>query len=210
MRERMSKEERHKQILRVAQELFKEHGYEHVTIADVIAASNIARGTFYLHFASLEQLLGDLFEQVVDEAWRRISPLIQNDSMPFQACADTVIRAALHLFTDDEGMGTAFVAGGGRLFREKRQAALHDRLGGLIVQSAEKLNKGPIPHLEWTVAILTSMVTDMSYHAATHASLKDDPVAKQQFLNHVIDFALAGLERQVAPYLEPRPTTTNR
>lgn len=197
----MTRGERHRHILRTAKSLFQERGYDNVTIADVISASNVARGTFYLHFRSLDQLLTDLFEQVVDETWQRIAPLIVDEGIPFRECTLMVIKSAFAIFADDDNLGVVFGTGGGHEFRRKRQQALYDKLGGLVVQASEARYKEPIPNLEWTVAILISMVGEMSYYASTHPSLKDDEAKQALFFTHIVDFSIGGLEHQLKPYI---------
>lgn len=202
MRERLTKVERHQQILQAAARLFKDRGYENVTIADVIAASNIARGTFYLHFTSLEDVLGKLFDKVVEDTWNRVAPLIQDETIPFKDCALAVLRAAFDIFSSEDGLGVIFGAGGGSLFQQKRQTALFDRLGGLIATAAADRLHGEIPRLEWIVAIVTSMVGEMAYYASTHETLREDAIARTAFTEQVIHFALAGLEQQLEPYIK--------
>lgn len=201
MRERMTRAERHRHILRTAKVLFQERGYDNVTIADVIEASNVARGTFYLHFKSLDQLLTDLFEQVVEETWQKIAALIADESIPFRECTLLVMKSAFAIFADDDNLGVVFGTGGGHEFRRQRQQALYDKLGGLVVQASQARHNEPIVHLDWTVAILISMVGEMSYYAATHPSLKDDAEKQAAFFNHIVDFSIGGLEHQLLPYI---------
>jgi AcrR family transcriptional regulator len=67
--------ERRAQVLDAARRLFAESGYHATSINDIIVASDIARGTFYLYFASkraiFEELL-DGFFATLTTAFRRI------------------------------------------------------------------------------------------------------------------------------------------
>lgn len=69
------REERRAQVLATARRLFAERGYHATSIADIIEACGIARGTFYLYFPSkrliFDELL-DLFFATVQAAVRRI------------------------------------------------------------------------------------------------------------------------------------------
>jgi AcrR family transcriptional regulator len=71
----LEREERRNQILGCAKRLFSEKGYHATTVADIIAAADIARGTFYLYFDSkrgiFEALLEALF-QVLRSKIKRI------------------------------------------------------------------------------------------------------------------------------------------
>ena len=59
------REERRTQVLAAARRLFAERGYHATSIADIIEAADIARGTFYLYFESkraiFDELLDDFF-----------------------------------------------------------------------------------------------------------------------------------------------------
>ncbi len=48
-------------------ELFAKHGYDAVSIEDILAQTEIARGTFYLHFASKREMVGALLDELVSE-----------------------------------------------------------------------------------------------------------------------------------------------
>ena len=47
------------QIFAAAMELFRSHGFAAVTIEQVCAAADVAKGTFFLHFSSKAALLGE-------------------------------------------------------------------------------------------------------------------------------------------------------
>ena len=52
-------------ILKTARKLFATVGYQAVSIADIIEAADIARGTFYLHFETKQELFGELLDGLV-------------------------------------------------------------------------------------------------------------------------------------------------
>jgi AcrR family transcriptional regulator len=66
------REERRQQILVCARDAFAEHGYQAVTVDDVVARAKIARGTFYLYFDDKRAVL----DALVDEFLRRIGGCI--------------------------------------------------------------------------------------------------------------------------------------
>ena len=55
-RRRLSAEERRESILEAANEVFGEHGYEHVRIDDIAAAAGISKALIYEHFRSKQEL----------------------------------------------------------------------------------------------------------------------------------------------------------
>ena len=59
------RERRREAILRAASALFSRQGYHSTSVADVIAAAGISRGTFYLYFDHKDSLFLELIEQFI-------------------------------------------------------------------------------------------------------------------------------------------------
>ena len=59
------RERRREAILRAASTLFSRQGYHSTSVADVIAAAGISRGTFYLYFDNKDSLFLELMEQFI-------------------------------------------------------------------------------------------------------------------------------------------------
>lgn len=206
MRQPMTKEERRAHMIRVAKRLFQQYGYDHVTIADVIKESNIARGTFYLHFTSLEELLTCLFDEVVANAWQQIAPILE-EVEDLEACTIETVHAVFRMFNhDDDSMISVFFSGGGEAYLKKREEALYEKLGGLLVQAIERRHEKlygqavevDMPKVEWTVAMLISLVTNMTHYAARYV----DSAEKDAFENSLIRFVVAGCKEHLAPLLK--------
>jgi AcrR family transcriptional regulator len=66
------KEQRRQQILDCAREAFAEKGYQAVTVDDVVARAEIARGTFYLYFDDKRAVL----DALVDGFFHRLAAVI--------------------------------------------------------------------------------------------------------------------------------------
>jgi AcrR family transcriptional regulator len=54
--------ERRQQVLQAARRVFSEHGYHATSIAHIIEAAGIARGTFYLYFVSKRAIFDELLD----------------------------------------------------------------------------------------------------------------------------------------------------
>lgn len=63
MRERLSPEERRKQLLKVAFECFSEQGYVVTTITDLVKRAGVAKGTFFYYFPTKEDVLVALMQE---------------------------------------------------------------------------------------------------------------------------------------------------
>lgn len=74
-------DERLKEILTTARELFFTKGYDATSINDIISAIGIAKGTFYHYFDSKEDLIVALADQITDEAVAIIKSITDDPSL---------------------------------------------------------------------------------------------------------------------------------
>jgi TetR/AcrR family transcriptional repressor of nem operon len=58
--------ERHRRIVREASHLFRERGFNDVTVAEVMNAAGLTHGAFYSHFASKEALMAAAVEYAME------------------------------------------------------------------------------------------------------------------------------------------------
>lgn len=63
-----SKEERRKEIIRAAAELFAQQGYEKTTVSQIVKKVGVAQGTFYLYFGSKEHVRMGVYEELINQA----------------------------------------------------------------------------------------------------------------------------------------------
>lgn len=73
---------RRSEILDVAQQLFYAKGYEQTTIRDIIDAVGIAKGTFYHHFQSKQELLDALVDRTAEQGFAILTPVIEDPELP--------------------------------------------------------------------------------------------------------------------------------
>ena len=60
-------EKRRQKLLEIAYGLFLAKGYEETSVDDIIAAAEIAKGTYYYYFQSKEQMLEEVTEMMIDK-----------------------------------------------------------------------------------------------------------------------------------------------
>lgn len=71
-------DERKTELLDTAQVLFYQKGYENTSVADIIEAVGIAKGTFYHYFKTKEDLLNQLIERITDTILSQLE-IVAND-----------------------------------------------------------------------------------------------------------------------------------
>ena len=71
-------DDRKREIIGAARELFREKGHENLTMQELMDKLNIAKGTIYHHFGSKNDLLEAVVEDLIDEELQRKKELIES------------------------------------------------------------------------------------------------------------------------------------
>jgi AcrR family transcriptional regulator len=98
----VEREERRNQILECAKRLFSEKGYHATTVADIIEAAKIARGTFYLYFESKRGIFEALLEHLFS--------LLQGKVKRIDVSAGTLESVVEQVHTNVDGIIGIFIA----------------------------------------------------------------------------------------------------
>jgi AcrR family transcriptional regulator len=72
LRAERKRKERRAKVLAAASSVFAEKGYHASSIADIIEAAGIARGTFYLYFESKREIFDELLDSLIDHLRREV------------------------------------------------------------------------------------------------------------------------------------------
>ena len=104
-------DQRRQQLLQAATWVFARKGYRRAGISDIIERAGVARGTFYLHFDSKEQV----FLAIVSDFHKRITQALTATETPTQPIADpeALLRASfrrwLGFFADNRDATTVIL-----------------------------------------------------------------------------------------------------
>jgi len=71
-------DDRKREIIGAARDLFREKGHENLTMQELMDKLNIAKGTIYHHFGSKNDLLEAVVEDLIDEELQRKKELIES------------------------------------------------------------------------------------------------------------------------------------
>lgn len=72
-------EKRRQELLKIAYGLFLRQGYEETSVDEIIREAGIAKGTFYYHFGSKEQILEEVIYMMLDAEEARARALMAAD-----------------------------------------------------------------------------------------------------------------------------------
>ncbi len=65
-------DERRRDLITAAQQLFLTQGYEHTTVDQIIATLNLAKGTYYYHFRSKEDILIAVSDRLIGDTEEKL------------------------------------------------------------------------------------------------------------------------------------------
>ena len=72
-------EKRKKELLKIAYDMFLTQGYENTSVDEIIEKAQIAKGTYYYHFQSKEQMLEEVIDMMIDSEIEMAKQIIQTD-----------------------------------------------------------------------------------------------------------------------------------
>ena len=175
-RRRMAPEVRREVILDAAHGLFMTHGWEVVTIADVLNAAGISKGGFYHHFTAKEDLLTAIVARLAEQSLAAIEVLRRQDS------GDALAR--LRAFLTGSVRWKADNIGEMRFFAEVLTKPGNDILYRRVLDASTKII---VPVLETLVA---EGATEGTFDAADPRLTAEVIVGLAQGRRQVLDEAL--------------------
>ena len=72
-------EKRKKELLKIAYNMFLTQGYENTSVDEIIEKAQIAKGTYYYHFQSKEQMLEEVIDMMIDSETKMAKQVIGMD-----------------------------------------------------------------------------------------------------------------------------------
>ena len=72
-------EKRKKELLKIAYDMFLTQGYENTSVDEIIEKAQIAKGTYYYHFKSKEQMLEEVIDMMIDNETEMAKQVIGMD-----------------------------------------------------------------------------------------------------------------------------------
>lgn len=132
-----STEERRKEIVGAAWQLFITKGYEQTSTVDIMNAVGIAKGTLYYHFSSKEEILDALIEEVTDQMETAARPLGEDHNIPIPDRIIGVIRAINIAGAGENGIIDALHLPHNALFHQKSHALTIDKISPIMLMIVE-------------------------------------------------------------------------
>lgn len=122
----MKKEDRKKELLRTAYELFMSRGYDAVSVDDIIAKAGIAKGTYYYYFKSKEETLEEVIDMMIAKEEQRALTILEMD-IP----VPNKIVGIMTSFRPDENEREI-----AEMLNRKENIVMHEKVNAKIIQAA--------------------------------------------------------------------------
>lgn len=180
-------DERRRELIACAQELFYSKGYEGTAVGDIVDELGVAKGTFYYYFDSKQGIMEAMVDEVLGQSLALLHEIVADETLPvlekwaraFQAVGawkterKAEMLAMLHVMHMDENL----------LFRYKVQTTAVEMLAPefakIIAQGVEE-GVFKTDFVEESAGITLSIMQDLSdpiYDILLNPDSYEDPVA---------------------------------
>jgi len=110
LRAEARRENRRSAILEAALRTFGEKGFHQTTVADIIQAAGIARGTFYLYFEGKSAIFLELLDRLLVELRASIVGVDRKEGAPpLSVQLDTIVHRVLRTVADNRLLSTIII-----------------------------------------------------------------------------------------------------
>ncbi|MCE5324721.1 TetR/AcrR family transcriptional regulator [bacterium] len=100
------KEQLHDDLVAAAAGLFREKGFNAVSVEDIVAATGIAKGTFYLYFKTKTQIVESVLGACLDDLEKRISTALEAASSDASDPLQAVVGIIMQFLQENPGFVT--------------------------------------------------------------------------------------------------------
>lgn len=125
----MKKEIRKKELIKTAYDLFITKGYENTSVDAIIAKAGIAKGTYYYHFESKEQMLEEVIDMMIYNGIERAKQVVNSDLKMEEKLVYTIL--ALRVSPEEQSVQNAI--------HTKENIILHEKINNKIIDEATPL-----------------------------------------------------------------------
>jgi len=179
-------------ILAATRGLLADHRFDELSVADILAAANVARGSFYFYFESKQDVLVELVRRAVSQGHAAAQPWLRHhDADERRAAIRSGIMDGAKLWRDEAPVLRAIVEN----WRcdPKLSALWLEQMEGFTTATAERINADRDAGSAWSspldVQALASALTWLGerlyYLAAVGVAPFDDENALVDVLTHI-------------------------
>lgn len=205
VRARALKVARRAQILVAAKRVFAERGYHTTSLAELLAAADIARGTFYLHFDSKEAAFKAVLDDLLERIKAALHPVDTTSIDKAQRELVDNIARAFELVRADADLGRLLFGQAGAVSAELAQHLDHFFVG--VAALAERsLRVGQALGLvkKGDVSLMARLALGLLKEAAASLARPDSDASPKALAHEVLELVLFGVLVRSAPVAQAR------
>ena len=131
MSDSKSTEERQREIIEAAKQLFFIKGYEQTSTVDIMRSVGIAKGTLYYHFTSKEEILDAIIEDITDSMVARASQACNDKAL---SVVERMVAIICSLSIDEQDRGAVMEA-----IHMPHNALLHQKSYALMIEKVSPI-----------------------------------------------------------------------
>lgn len=200
LRQKRSPEERREQILRAAESLFAEQGFERTTTREIAQVADISEGTIYKYFESKQQILFAMVSHMIEPLAELFAEQQDADD---EAIIKTFIRSQFEFFDrKSEWMLTMFseLRIHPELMKEYFQSVAQPALQVLEHYISRRIEAGAFRQVNPTVVVISLLGTLRFYHIVCKCLLAEqvEPLPREELIEELATFFLRGLRNDPA------------
>lgn len=162
----MKTERRKKELIKKAYELFITKGYENTSVDDIIASAGIAKGTYYYHFESKQQILEEVVNMIIDNSIERAEQILKSD-LKFEEKLVYIILA-LKMTPEEQPMQNTIHTNENIILHKKINDKIIDRAVPILSQLVREVKNAGIfsvdDNIEERVRITLILSTELFDH----------------------------------------------
>jgi AcrR family transcriptional regulator len=98
------KEQLREELIATASRLFRQNGFSAVSVEDIVAATGVAKGTFYLYFKTKADVVQASLSQALDDLDKQVSSATSQASSDAAASLRAVVNVILNFLQANPGM----------------------------------------------------------------------------------------------------------
>jgi AcrR family transcriptional regulator len=185
-----------RRILSAAVDLFADHGYDATSVSQVITQAGVAKGGFYHHFASKDELLYAVYSELINRQLEGMQRILAEHHSP----AETLRRLIMDLVeTTAASAREALVfsrelsqLGNSRIMQMRSQRRkYHNALIKLVREAQERGQFSPVASPEIVTFTIFGVINEMPRWYRPAGRMRPEQIATE-----IADLVLAGLHAE--------------
>ena len=149
-------------ILDVAEKMFIEQGFDQTSIAQILDATQIAKGTLYYYFTSKEEIMDAIIERWIDRSFEQVRIWVEQKQLPILERLMGAL-ASLNMQKDGQELLDHLHAPQNALLHEKTNKILLSKVPEILYplfqecfQAGERQTAYPYESIEMMASIISS------------------------------------------------------